>query len=286
MNNKMLLQFCAIIMTMFTVQGVHAEPAKALMNADFVKLREKPLKDAAPVGFLYKNMIVEIRSQSPEKEKIGNDSYYWYEVKGNDVSGWVYGKFLSPNVANWDVDTYDAPSDMQWLYTRFGESTWYYDQKLSMQSFSMDDYRSLMRAAEGGSEQAWIALRVTILDHLRENPDDTNYAYLKKRLYSVQFLEAVMNQPYIDITRNFFDIVPYSRELVAATVEDHPNVVDSMPDDYWSNKEIVRQVLSGPYGCDDTRTAKIPADLMRDPEIKGAQAHCRPESANKLRKKM
>jgi hypothetical protein len=280
MNNKVLLQFCVVIISLLTAQGVNAEPAKALINADYVRVRENPLKDAAPAGFLYKNMIVEIRSQTPEKEKIGNDSHYWYEVKGNDVSGWVYGKFLSPNVANWDVDTYDAPSDMQWLYNRFGESTWYYAQNLSMQSFSIDDYRSLMRAAEMGNEQAWIALRVTILSHLSSNPDDTDYAYLKKRLYSVQFLKAVINHGFAN-RPDFFDVVPISRELVAATVGDHPYIVESMPDDYWSNKEIARQVLRGPYGCNQGILAKIPQELMRDSDIQAALAHCRPDGAQR-----
>lgn len=276
MNTKMLLQFCLIIVAIFSAQGIHAEPSKAVMNSDYVRVRENPVKDAAPIGFLYKNMLVEILAQTPDQEKIGSDAFYWYEIKSEDLHGWVYGKFLSPNVANQNIDTYDAPGDTQWLTDRFGDSTWYYNQKMDMHSFSMDDYRNLMRAAEMGNEQAWTALRITILNHIHENPDDTDYAYLKKRLYSVPFLKAVMNQPYADPNygRTFFDIVPYSRELVAATVGDHPGIAGSMPEDYWSNKEIVRQVARGQYGCSPAYLSKIPEDLLRDPEIKKALTRC------------
>lgn len=275
MKMKKLLKFGVVIVATFLAQGIQAaETAKALINSDYVRVRDKPVKDGAPVGFLYKNMVVEIKSQTPEKEKIGNDAYYWYQVKNNEMSGWVYGKFLSPNVADQNIDTYDAPGDMQWLYTRFGESTWYYNQKMSMQSFSIDDYRSLMRAAETGNEQAWIALRVTILSHLHEEPDDANYAYLKKRLYSVPFLKAVMNQPFVRDTQEFFEIVPYSRELVAATVGDHPDIAASMPAEYWNDKEIVLQVLRTPDGCQST--SKIPEKLARTPDIKAALAKCHP----------
>lgn len=272
---KKLLQLGMVVTMLLSAQPAVAGTDKALTNADYVRVREKPNKDAASVGFLYKNMLVEIKSQTPEIDKIGNDSYRWYEVRSKEVSGWVYGKFLTTNTDKWDVDTYDAPGDMQWLYTRFGESTWYYNQKMSMQSFSMDDYRNLMRAAEDGSEQAWIALRVTILQHLHENPDDPNYAYLKKRLYSVQFLKTILSQPYTQSGREFFDLVPYSRNLLLAVLAERPDIADSMPDEYWKDKEIVLLALNGPNGCSEDYVSRAPQNLIQDKQIKDVLNKCR-----------
>jgi hypothetical protein len=258
-----------IVSMLFSTQLASAEDGKALTNADYVRVRERPNKDATQVGFLYKNMVVEIKSQTPEAEKVGKDSYHWYEIRSKGASGWVYGKFLTTNAETWDVDTYDAPGDMQWLYTRFGESTWYYNQTMNMQSFSMDDYRNLMRAAENGSEQAWIALRVTILQHLYENPDDANYAYLKKRLHSAEFLKVILSQ----YGRQVFDLVPYSRDVILAALGNRPDIASSMPAEYWKDREIVRLVAKGSNRCQfvyDILTA-----FPSDPELEKDLATCR-----------
>lgn len=275
MTSIRFLQLSATIVMMFLPFCTQADNSKALMNADYVRVREKPLKDAAQLGYLYKNMIVEITSQTQDKEKIGNDSYYWYEVKGDDVSGWVYGKFLSPNVTNLDVDTYDAPGDTQWLSQRFGDSTWYYNQNFTVQSFSMDEYRSLMRAAENGNEQAWSALYVTILKHLRENPDDPSYAYLKKRLYSEEFIINVLGNPYAYNNPDFFSVVPYSHAALLTALQYSSEFFNTMPDEYWNDREIVLLSMNNNANGCQNYIAKIPQALARDPQIKVALNRCR-----------
>lgn len=270
-----LLQLGAAIAVIFAAAGAQAESSRALMNADYVRVREKPLKDAAQVGFLYKNMIVEINAQTPDKEKIGNDSFYWYEVKGSDVSGWVYGKFLGPNVADLEIDTYDAPGDTQWLSNRFGDSTWYSTQKMNMQSFSIDEYRNLMRASENGNELAWAALRTTILAHLHENPDDANYAYLKKHLYSEPFLTKVVSHPYAYNDPNFFSLVPYSHTVLLAALQYSRAYLDSMPDEYWNDREIVLLSLNNNANDCQHYMPRIPQPVARDPQVKVALNRCR-----------
>lgn len=267
---KRLFQFGMILAMLCAAQIAHADAGKALMTADYVRVREKPLKDAASVGFLYKNMVVEIKSQTPQMETIGKDSFYWYEVKGKDVSGWVYGKFLTTSAARWDVDTYDAPGDTQWLYKRFGESTWYYEQKMSMQSFSMDDYRNLMHAAENGNEQAWVALKVTILQHLKDNPYDPNYAYLKNRLYSAEFMKHILQTSF---GGDYFQFVPYTRDLVIEALTQDIGFASRMPDEYWKDKGIVMLVLSDPAGCNFANYAGSKIDTST-PEVKASLKRC------------
>lgn len=284
---KRLWGFGFVVVAMLLgAQAAQADAGKALVNNDYVRVRAKPNKDAPSVGFLYKNMVVEIKAQTPAPEKIGADSYYWYEVKGQELSGWVYGKFLTPSAPNWNVDTYDAPGDVEWLSRRFGESTWYDNQKMNMTSFSLDDYRNLMVAATNGNERAWYALKLTILQHLKENPYDPNYAYLKKRLYSAAFVKAVMGQPFVRQGQEIFETIPYTPELVAATVGEHPDLAYSMPEEYWNDKDVALQVLQSPNGC--SSTSKIPAKLAGDADIKAAMDRCaagNADAANPPRKK-
>lgn len=275
MTMKKLLRVGVAMLVMFAAQAAQAEPIKGLITDDYVRVRAKPNTKGDQLGFLYKNMVVELMARTPDSDTIGKDSFPWHEVKQDGLRGWVYGKFISLNAPDWNVDTYDAPGDTQWLSKRFGDNTWYYQQKMSMRSFSIDDYRNLMSAAEKGNEQAWIALRLTILLHLHGNPDDANYAYLKKRLYSAEFLKAVLRTRYNANNGEPFDLVPWSRELVLATVEDIPDIVRTMPEEYWNDKEIVRLVVSGPLGCWPQHIAKLSAQLKADPGIKKALAKCK-----------
>lgn len=283
MKKLILLHYSLTALLIFTSVSALAEQEKALVNSDYVRVREKPGKDATPVGFLYKNMVVEVGAKSQDKEKLGNDAYYWYEIKGATLHGWVLGKFLTTGASNWNVDTYDAPGETQWLINRFGDSTWYNNQNMDMTSFSMDDYRNLMRAAEDGSEHAWSALRVTILDHLFKNPDDANYAYLKSRLYSEQYLLKIMEHPFASNDEHFFELLPYSRNLVMAalrkngTIANSRGFLDSMPDDYWKDSNIAFLAINRGFGCEPANIAKIPASLTQEPKIKSALKRCNPQ---------
>lgn len=275
MRTTSLFRLCLLVVVVVAAQVARAEESKALVSGDYVRVRAEPHTNSPQRGFLYKNMPVEIKAKTYYKEAIGDDTYFWYEVKSGELRGWVFGKFLSFDVANWNVDTYDAPSDMQWLYRRFGENTWYYDQKMNMKSFSMDEYRNLMRAAENGNEQAWLALRATILKHLVTHPDDADYAYLKKRLHSEGFLLKVINQPYAYNDPQFFNYIPYSRDLFAAALRNSHQFVRSMPSAYWNDKEIVLLVVNGPYGCDPSYSQSIPRGLAADADVKSALARCK-----------
>lgn len=270
MNIFQFLRYSLTAFLLFTTANSFADQEKALINSDYVRVREKPGKDATPAGFLYKNMVVEVSAKSQEMEKLGNDSYYWYEIKNTELHGWVLGKFLTTSASNWNVDTYDAPGDTQWLTNRFGDSTWYGNQKMNMRSFSMDDYRNLMRAAENGSSQAWSALRVTILAHLNEEPNDANYAYLKMRLHSEKYLLKILSHSYAYDDPDFFSVVPHTPRLLAEALKSSGVLLDTMTDADWNDKEVV--LLSLNYDCSQN---KIPSKLALNSDIKTALARCK-----------
>lgn len=229
---------------LLAAQPAHADGTQAVVNSDYVQVREKPDVKARSLGFLYKNMLVEIKTQTQTMVKVGKDSFYWFEVKGPDVSGWVYGKFLTPHTGGWDVDTYDAPGNVDWLATRFGESTWYYQQKLDMTSFSMDDYRNLMVAAANGNEAAWDALLYTILTHLKDNPYDANYAYLKKRLYSEEYLTKLLDNSPARVFPPILEYIPVSGKLLKKVLDVNPDAVFYLPAEAWQDPTVVAEIKS------------------------------------------
>lgn len=272
---KVLQRMTTMVALLCTFIPLVAAAQDALVNVDYVRVRESPNKSAVQTGFLYKNMVVKINSKTSEKEIIGHDAYVWYEVNGKEVSGWVYGKFLTFDVSNWDVDTYDAPGDVSWLDSRFGESTWYYEQKVDFQSLSLDEYRQLMRAAQEGNRNAWFALRATILKHLKEQPDDPSYAYLKQRLYSEKFLlEVIQSQSSVD-DRGFFQFVPCSRNVLLEWLRHHDGITENMPEEYWKDREIALLILKGGNGCDPAYLENARRTLASDPEVRAAISACR-----------
>jgi hypothetical protein len=250
------------------------DQSKSLINADDVPLLASPANDSKQLGTLFKNMVVEVNTHSHKMDTVGTASFYWYEVKNADQQGWVSGKYLNSSVNNWDVDTYDAPGATQWMAQRFGDSTWYSTQEMTVESFTTDEYRNMMRASEDGNEQAWGALRATVLQHLQEHPDDKNYDYLKKRLYSEAFLLKVLDYPFAYNDADFFAVMPYSRNLVAAMLKKTESAMPRIDTDLWNDKEIVQLALDSPHGCDYARDAKIPEALAQDSGIKASLAKC------------
>lgn len=266
---RKFVRFGGMVLLQFGVLLLAAQPARAgntqaVVNSDYVQVHEKPDVKSRSLGFLYKNMLVDIKSQTHDMVQIGKDSSYWFEVKGPDVSGWVFGKFLTPHAGGWNVDTYDAPGKVDWLVTRFGESTWYYSQKLDMTSFSMDDYRNLMAAAANGNEGAWDALLYTILTHLKNNPYDANYAYLKKHLYSEEYLASVIQYPYVWNLPQLFEYIPATGKLLHLTLGNNPDAVFYISPQAWQNPSVVAEIKShcGQYGS--LRVPKLKAQAPAD----------------------
>ena len=67
----------------------------AIMNDSRVRLRKMPTIESETITLLEKNTQRYIFEHSDEKQKIGNNEFYWYRVLiPTGEIGWVYGEFL------------------------------------------------------------------------------------------------------------------------------------------------------------------------------------------------
>jgi hypothetical protein len=179
------------------------EGDEALVTGDYVRVRAEPSLTAPQLGFLYKNLRVRVLERSANTSMVDGKASYWYRVRQDNVEGWCSAAFLDFSVPRTAIDTYAAPADMDWFYSRFGGSTAFQDNTFNADSFSMDDYRRLIAATHEShaGTSAPLVLKLSIYRHLRQRPDDLKYQYLKPKLYSPEFL-------YDMVLSDQFDVLP------------------------------------------------------------------------------
>lgn len=67
----------------------------AKCNDSKVRIRKEPNLNCETITYLNKDDNVKIYDRSDEMFEINNEEWYWYQVKtDNDITGWVYGKYL------------------------------------------------------------------------------------------------------------------------------------------------------------------------------------------------
>ena len=103
---------------------------------------------------------------------------------------------LNPALAG-SADVGNSARDMSWFYTRFGESTWFEESKFNVKTFTAAEYDNLIKNALDGNESATIALKLTIFKHLKQNPNDKDYADLRGKVHSADFLLKVPRIEYL-----------------------------------------------------------------------------------------
>lgn len=66
----------------------------AVVNTNYLRMREKPLKDAAVLDGLTKGTVVEVLASTESEETIENATSYWYRISLEGLKGWVFGAYL------------------------------------------------------------------------------------------------------------------------------------------------------------------------------------------------
>jgi uncharacterized protein YgiM (DUF1202 family) len=66
----------------------------AVVNTNYLRMREKPLKDAEVLDGLTKGTVVEVLASTESEETIENATSYWYRISLEGLKGWVFGAYL------------------------------------------------------------------------------------------------------------------------------------------------------------------------------------------------
>ena len=161
----------------------------------------------------------------------------------------------------------DPPEGMEWFYKRFGYSTWFEESAFNVKSFTSPEYESLITAAKGGNESATLALKLSLLRHFQNNPEDTKYNSFKERILSREFLISLPMFVYVadalpdelmddkTFAMEILQKSPYNlkflserlradRELVEKAAMTEAYVFELASDELRSDKVFVRELLS------------------------------------------
>jgi predicted secreted protein len=194
---RWLLVFC-----MMSLSALASEKDdEALTTGDYVRVRAEPSLTAPQLGFLYKNLRVRVLEKSANTSMVDGKAYFWYRVRQDNTEGWCSGAFLDFNVPATVMDTYAAPAEMDWFFSRYGSSTSFQDNTFNADSFSVDEYRRLIAATHesGIGTSAPLVLKRTLYTYLHAHPDESKYLYLKKKLYSQEFLLDMLTAQQFDV---------------------------------------------------------------------------------------
>ena len=66
----------------------------AVVNTNYLRMREKPLRDAAVLDGLTKGTVVEVIASTESEETIDDATSYWYRISLEGLKGWVFGAYL------------------------------------------------------------------------------------------------------------------------------------------------------------------------------------------------
>jgi hypothetical protein len=132
---------------------------------------------------------------------------------------------------------------MQWFTTRFGYSTFYNSQTMKLESFSLEEYRKLIKAFKDHSEPTAITvLHYTVYKHLSTMSEDLQYQNLKSDLYSKAFLTKA-----ISVDSSLIEYVPstlsFYKELVLKAIETSPYVLRFVSDELKDDDEVVQKAI-------------------------------------------
>jgi len=169
------------------------------------------------------------------------------------------------------VGELDGPGGMEWFYKRFGYSTWFEEGTFNVKSFSSREYENLIDAALQGNESATVALKLSILKYLKENPKDTEYKALKEKLYSEEFLKTFPRLDYL--AEMLPDELLDNKDFAVDILSKDPNNLKFFSERLRSDKKIIAKVISGnnsyllEYASDALRNDKafIKELLLKDP---------------------
>jgi hypothetical protein len=241
-------------------------PTKMLVVGDSVSVRLEPEADGESLGLLFKNMVVEVLARTPTPQVVDDKTDYWYKIRHESLEGWCFGPYLSRDLPKRPVDTFDTTADDNWFVNRFGETV---DGRGATRRFNpdtfvltsqqadaltIDDYRNLVKLANGNSRyagEAWQVLAVSLLKLAKTNPENPNWAYFAPKISSRAFwLNGLTRSLKPGRENQFLLVVPddlakdpnFYRELISKGVRVEL-IYAWLPDSLKSNPALARAAL-------------------------------------------
>jgi hypothetical protein len=63
----------------------------AVVDTGYARILEQPDPDSDIVGHERRGAMLEILSKTNYTERIGDETDFWYQIRSDDFSGWVFG---------------------------------------------------------------------------------------------------------------------------------------------------------------------------------------------------
>ncbi len=63
----------------------------AVVDTGYARILEQPDPDSGIVGHERRGAMLEILSKTNYTDRIGDETDFWYQVRSDDFSGWVFG---------------------------------------------------------------------------------------------------------------------------------------------------------------------------------------------------
>lgn len=208
-------------------------PKRAQVTGDFLRVRQNPGQHEKVVGVLFKNMLVDILARGQDPVSIEEKKDWWFKVKADGITGWVFGGYLDFTLANKNKSTYDGNPDITWFFKKYGESTGTYD-KLKPEDFTLDQYRSLLSAAVSKEYEYHPSLIYALLfsayREYKKSPNTPRMAYLQPILFSPKILRQMLNQ--------FQSVSPSDAWIF-------DDILDAVPAEKWADTDFIHDFEPG-----------------------------------------
>jgi len=154
-------------------------PTGAMVNDDRVRVRQTPNLNGKYVGVLKVNDAVKISGSTQEKTTVNGESFRWFKIKLGEIEGWVFGKYLDlePIVSSDEESDYPDNKTKSWLDTKFSTEQYFWEIH-SADDFTIEEYDKLIKLTKKHDVTAARALFLSLLIHLKKNPEDPKYKSL------------------------------------------------------------------------------------------------------------
>lgn len=101
-------------------------------SSDKINVRSSPNEASEVIGCLKNYDVVSVLEKTADLEEINKIQAYWFNIKAEDVSGWVFGGYL--------VDTLDEVKKVEYLNgTWVGDEVLFVDENLYNHEINLED---------------------------------------------------------------------------------------------------------------------------------------------------